>query len=191
MKCLKYLDPFYWFLRIVLSFFLTVDLSPEDEGFVSDNNWKHRKILWLNVPAAFMVWNGIADVEVIMLAILSAALVAPVMLLGSAWFNISFGGIPARLIDIAMQITFCMFLAFTLSFTTMIVMIMYITPPIIWPVLWTIFLCAIISCIQYDTTDGLKAGLDEAVLNHSRAALLHCRKQGIDPEKKEEQEEEK
>lgn len=183
---MKYLDPFYWFLKVILSFFLEAGLGEEDQAFVADNTWKHRKILWINVPAAVMVWHGIADVDTVMLAILSAALVAPVMLLGGAWFSISFGGIPAKLIDIAMSITFWMFLAFTLAFTTMVVMITYITPPIIWPVLWTIQLGALISCIQYDTTDGLKAGLDEAVLNHSRAALLHYRKQGIDPEKVEE-----
>lgn len=180
---MRYVDPFYWFLRFVLSFFFKADLSKDDKSFVESNGWKHRKILWLNALAGCLSWYGIAQVSPTNLGTLATGLVAPVMVMGGAWFAISFGGIPARLIDIAMTITFWLFLAFTLSLTVMMLMIMSITPLIIWPVLGTIHLGAIISCVQYDTTDGLKAGLDEAVLNHSRAALMHYKSEGIDPDK--------
>lgn len=46
-----------------------------------------------------------------------------------------------------------------------------------------------ISCIQHDTADGLKAGLDEALLKHSRAALMYYLKQGISTEEEEKKKE--
>ncbi|OGH66497.1 MAG: hypothetical protein A3J66_04440 [Candidatus Magasanikbacteria bacterium RIFCSPHIGHO2_02_FULL_47_14] len=57
-----------------------------------------------------------------------------------------------------------------------------VTPFTTWPV-WTIILVGTFwACEQYDTTDGLKAGLDDAQLKHSRAALRFYAKQGIRPD---------
>lgn len=108
------------------------------------------------------------------------------------WINlfaticVFFGGIPAKLIDMAMSVTFWMFTAFAVSFSAMIVAVMMVSPPLVWPALILIYFGAITACIQYDTSDGFKAGLDEAVLNHSRAALRFYAREGIDPSKPDE-----
>ena len=63
----------------------------------------------------------------------------------------------------------------------MVVAIGFVTPWSLWPVLALIYAAVDISCIEYDTTDGLKAGLVDAMLMHSRAALQYYAKQGIMP----------
>jgi hypothetical protein len=115
------------------------------------------------------------------------SLIAPVMVMGTAWFAISFGAIPARLLNVSMVITFWMYLAFKLSLTTMFIAIAFIVDPLLWPVLATIYVAIDFSCSLYDTVDALKAGLDEAVLKHSRAALIYYKnKAGINIEEKDE-----
>ena len=64
----------------------------------------------------------------------------------------------------------------------MFIAVMFVTPPFVWPALAIIYIGAVFACIQYDTADGLKAGLDEALLKHSRAAIVYYRKQGVEPE---------
>ncbi|MFA5967277.1 MAG: hypothetical protein WC805_02060 [Patescibacteria group bacterium] len=177
------LDPIYWLLkRFVLNGFFHADLTKEEHRFLLDNLSKHRKVLWLNVIAAIVVYFALGKTPENDIATVIFALLAPVAVMGTAWFTVSFGGIPAKLIQVAMIITFWMFSAFTVSFTALIVAIIYVTPPISYIVWLFIYLAAIIACVQYDTTDGLKAGLDEAVFKHSRAALVYYQKKGIKPE---------
>lgn len=82
-----------------------------------------------------------------------------------------------------MEITFRLYLAFKLSLTTMFLAIGIISPIPLRPVLIIIYIAVDFSCAQYDTSDGLKAGLDEAILKHSRAALMYYKDQGIDIDK--------
>lgn len=178
---MKKFDPFYWLLTWVLRRFLNVGLKNEELEFLQDNIRKHRKVLWCNVTVVACTVIGLQHYEGEIIGLITA-LLAPVMVMGGAWFAVSFGGIPAKLIDSAMSITFWMFLAFTASLTTMLIAVGYISPPVLWPVFAAIYLGALLSCIQYDTADGLKAGLDEAQLRHSRAALRYYKKQGIEPE---------
>ena len=177
---LKSIDPIYYFLRIILQRFFVVELEKDEKLFLYDNINKHRKVLWINIIASVLVFRGLGSVDIENIDTLILALVAPVMVLGGAWFSISFGGIPAKLIESAMSITFWMLGAFFVSLSAMFLAVGILSPAVLWPVLAFIYFAAIISSIQYDTADGLKAGLDDAILKHSRAALrFYKEKEGI------------
>lgn len=174
------MDPIYFFLKkSVLHNFFSSDLQEEERVFIEENLRKHRKILWLNICAAALIFFGLSSGSDRDVGIIVSALIAPVMVLGTAWFAISFGGIPQKLITIAMSITFWVFSAFTISFTAMFLAVAHTVAPAIWPVLAFIYAGTLVACIQYDTADGLKAGLDDALLKHSRAALRYYNLQGI------------
>ena len=184
MKYLKYLDPFYLVLAfIVMRCFKQCDMHAEERLFIEDNIAKHRKALWINIVSTACVYWGLLSIPKESAETLILALLGPVMVFGGAWFAITFGGIPSRLLDIAMTITFWMFTAFLLSVSAMFIAVAFISPPQIWFVLAIVFWSGYVSCVQYDATDGLKVGLDEAVLKHSRAALrFYKEKHAISPD---------
>lgn len=182
MHMFQKLDPFYWFLKAMLRGFFKVELKSEEVDFISDNIQKHRKVLWINLIAAIFVVLALSKTDAKDIATLITALLAPVMVMGGAWFAISFGAIPAKLMNVSLSCTMWMFTAFLTSLTTMFIAVGFVTPAVVWPVLGIVYLSALFACIQYDTADGMKAGLDEAQLRHSRAAVRYYKKQGIDPD---------
>ncbi|MFH1183209.1 MAG: hypothetical protein V1690_03025 [Candidatus Moraniibacteriota bacterium] len=162
---MKKIDPIWWFLYFTLRDFLksTAGLGDEELAFVAENIQKHRKVFWINILASALVWRGLLDTPPSAVATVITSLLAPVMVLGSAWFAISFGGVPKKLIGVAMTTTLWMFIAFVVSLSAMFISVGFVTSPYLWPVLALVYLGVIIGCVQYDTADGLKAGLDEAV----------------------------
>jgi hypothetical protein len=176
------MDPFSWFLNGILRGFLTANLKDFELQFVQDNIQKHRKALWLNALASVLVFFALRDTPHDAIGTVINATLAPAMIFGGAWFAVSFGGVPKKLINIAMSTTLWMFIAFLVSLSAMFIAVGFVTSPFLWPVLGLIYAAGVMACIQYDTADGLKSGLDEAMLNHSRAALLwYSTKQGITP----------
>lgn len=173
------IDPFYWYLRGAHRRLIGAQLRKDERAFVEGNIAKHRMVQWLNLAAGVLVFFALRTVSDDKMSTVITALLAPVMVMGTAWFAVSFGAVPARLIDCSMSVTFWMYTAFKVSLTTMFLAIGFITPPPLWPVLLLIYIAVDFSCAQYDTADGLKAGLDEAQLKHSRAALMYYEKQGI------------
>lgn len=173
------MDPIYFFLKIILRNFYKVDLREEERFFIKENMQKHRRILWLNICAGILIVLGLQSLPNDKTDLVVSALIAPVMVLGTAWFTISFGGIPQKLIAIAMTVTYWLFTAFSISLSAMFLAVGFAVSPFLWPVLVFIYIAALIACIQYDTADGLKVGLDDALLKHSRAALRYYYKQGI------------
>lgn len=184
IRYLNMIDPFFFLLRKILASFFKASLNDEENRFVEDNLLKHRRVLWINAICTGLVIWSLQSVSKESLYALITALLAPVMVMGGAWFAMSFGAIPAKLISISMSVTSWMFIAFSVSLSAMIVAVCFISPFQLWPVWLIIYLGALISCIQYDTADGLKSGLDEAMLYHSRAALIYYEKNGIRVEPK-------
>lgn len=178
---MHYLDPFYWYLVLAHRRMLKAELEEGERQFVASNINKHRLVQWVNLVGAVFVFLALRTVAPDQIGTVISALLAPVMVMGAAWFAISFGAVPMKLIDCSMEITFWMYVAFKLSFTTMFLCIGFITPPLLWPVLVIIYVAVDFSCALYDTADGLKAGLDDAMLRHSRAALIYYRRAGINP----------
>lgn len=165
------MDPVVLFLKLILRGFLKVNLENEEVAFVNDNIRKHRIALWINGVACVFVYLGLRDTPPEAISVVISSLIAPVMVLGGAWFAISFGGVPKKLIDIAMVTTLWMFVAFLVSLSAMFISVAFVTSPFLWPVLVLIYFGAVIACIQYDTADGLKAGLNEAQLKHANLAI--------------------
>ena len=178
---MKYLDPFYWYMRLVHIQFLS-RTDKTEKSFVESNITKHRLTQWINVVCIPFTFYSLKTVPEEQMSTLIFALLGTVAVMGTAWFQVSFGSIPAKLIMCSMSVTFFMYTAFKVSLTAMFLAIGFITSPTLWPVISLIYLCVELSCVQYDTADGLKAGLDEALLKHSRAALIYYSKQGIKPE---------
>jgi hypothetical protein len=176
------MDPIRALLNLTLRGFLKADLKKDESAFVQDNIRKHRIVLWINLGACVLVYLGLRSTPTNAIGTVITSLLAPVMVLGGAWFAISFGGVPRKLLGIAMSITLWMFMAFLMSLSAMLISVAFVTSFWFWPVLALIYVGTVVACILYDTTDGLKAGLDEAMLKHSRAALMFYEKQGIDPD---------
>ena len=176
----KRLDPFYRYLRFAHRRLFNAVLKKEELVFIIKNINKHRLVQRINLFAAILIFFALKTVSTDQMSIVTTALIAPVMIMGTARFAVSFGAIPARLISFSMEITFWLFLAFKLSLTTMFLAIGIIAPPLLWPILILIYIGVDFSCAQYDTSDWLKAGLDEASLKHSRAALIYYKQQWID-----------
>ncbi len=180
---IRNIDPVYFVLKkLICAKFFKSNLEKEELLFLEDNINKHRKVLWINFFGTILIYFALANSSTETLIAIISALIAPAMLTGTAWFAVSFGGVPTKLIDIAMSTTLWMFTAFTLSILAMFMAVSFLSPVILLPVLWLIYLGILVSCIQYDNADGLKAGLDDALLKHSRAALIYYKKRGIDVE---------
>lgn len=182
---MKKLDPFYWYLKMIHTVLID-KLEKEEKSFLEKNVNKHRIIQWLNLVAVVFIYLGLKNTDSSNLTVVINSLIAPVMVMGTAWFAISFGAVPARLLNVSMAVTFWMYLSFKLSLTAMFMAIAFGVSPFLWPVLVLIYLAVEFSCTLYDTTDALKAGLDEMILKHSRAALIYYKDHvGIDTDKNE------
>ena len=173
---MKNFDPFYRFLSYILRDFIEdTNLDEDSRGFIQDNLGKHRRVMWGNLLSNACVILALRTTPTEAMPTVITALLAPVMVLGGAWFAISFGGVPKNLLSVAMTTTAWMFAAFTASFSAMLITVAWVTSFWLWPVLSLIYLGTTISCIQYDTADGLKAGLDNIVKEHAEEAITYYR----------------
>nr|VFJ60854.1 MAG: hypothetical protein BECKDK2373C_GA0170839_10858 [Candidatus Kentron sp. DK] len=176
---LQKIDPIYW-LSFAFSYFLLTDkykLNATESNFILTNINKHRRIIWVNVLGGVMVYHGIADSDPAKLSTLISVLIAPAFITGGAWFAITFGGVPEKLLDAALVITFWMFSAFTLSLTTMGITIYFALggEPLVLSVIAFINFAVILSAVLYDNIDGLKVGLDQALKDNSQANLRYLK----------------
>lgn len=176
----KLIDPLFW-VSYSFSYFL---LSPKykltkfEIAFIMDNIQKHRIVLWVNFIGGMIAFYALADNSQEQLNSIVLLLMVPIFVTGSAWFMISFGGVPTKLLDVALIITFWIFSAFTLSLTTMLIVAYYILEGemFIQIVILFIYICIILSAIIYDDLDGLKIGLDETLKDNSEATLRYLKK---------------
>ncbi|PIR04376.1 MAG: hypothetical protein COV59_00835 [Candidatus Magasanikbacteria bacterium CG11_big_fil_rev_8_21_14_0_20_39_34] len=179
---MKYLDPFYLLLRfVVLRRLYKANLSPAQFAFLEDNTGKQRLSLWVTLIVSVPLYFGVVQSEGNQDRLLMG-MIGFVAVTGSGWYVLSFGGIPAKLLDAAMEITFYMWTSFVCALTATLLVLITMFPPLCWPALFIIYLGAIFSGMQYDTTDGMKIGLDETLQRHSRAALQYYKREGIHPD---------
>jgi len=176
----RIIDPMFW-ISYIFSYFLLTEkykLNKTELSFILDNIDKHRKVLWVNFIGGYMVFTSLSDNSPEQLSALISVLMAPAFITGGAWFAITFGGVPQKLLDAALIITFWMFSAFTLSLTTMSIVAYYILNGEILMLIVLLFInfAVIISAILYDNIDGLKVGLDEALKDNSQATLRFLKK---------------
>lgn len=176
----RIIDPFFWVAYIFSYFLLTpkYELRKNEIAFILDNIDKHRKVLWVNIIGGSMVFHSLSGNSPEQLSALVSVLMAPAFITGGAWFAITFGGVPTKLLDAALVIRLWMFSAFTLSLTTMSIVAYYILDGNILMLIVLLFInfAVIISAILYDNIDGLKVGLDEALKDNSQATLRYLKK---------------
>lgn len=176
----RLMDPFFW-VALSFSYFLLgkkYKLNQTESLFILDNVAKHRLVLWVNLLGGSLVYHSLVGSTPEQLSALINVLLAPAFITGGAWFAITFGGVPEKLLDAALIITFWMLSAFSLSLTTMGVAV-YFSLNGSWMLLSVILfinLSVILSAIMYDNIDGLKVGLDEALKSNSQANLRYLKK---------------
>jgi hypothetical protein len=191
MTWINRIDPAYQFLYFVVFKQLFKPRKPlpgeyylleaSETDFLYENLAKHRQILWLNLLLVlYLMLYGIDSIRRAGdPAVVISGLLAPAMVTGTAWYTVSFGGIPTQFSSIAIVLTRYMFLAFSLSMTLLTALLCAITNPILSIfVLIPVYVSLFIASILYDTMDGLKIGLDSTLLKMSRAHLNYYRKLG-------------
>lgn len=178
----KYFDPFHWYLYFAHKKFFLSNPTQSEINFAERNIVKHRLIQWINIIAIILIYLGFRKITEDQIGIVVTSLIAPVMLLGGAWFSITFGAVPAKFFEFTLGITSWMYAAFKVALSMMFFSIAYITTWPIWILLLFIYIAIDYASIPYDTADALKSGLDEASFKHSKAAVLYYNSQGIDIE---------
>jgi hypothetical protein len=172
-------DPLYWLAYALCYPVLRVNLNAYEAAIIRQNIKKHRIVFWITVLGGGLAWYGISISDRDKMGEIVAAMLAPSVVTGTAWFAISFGGVQEKLLDAAIGLTKWMFAAFTLSLVTMAIAIMQVVS---WPValvVWAIIALVIFSAITYDNVDSLKIGLDDALRRHSLTMLLKLHSDGI------------
>ena len=146
----------------------------EEKAILFDNTWKHVKIAIVGLiflPYLVFVSLGIENILLVLTGLLGV-----IMVFGSAWFVITFGAVPARLMRMAINLSFWMFLAFVLSLEATAV-VLCIALPLLTPVLAVVFFGAYIASVKYDTADSLKLGLEPAQFQLARYGTKYFRRE--------------
>jgi hypothetical protein len=176
---MRKIDPIVWFLDFFFQAFLGANLDNDETVFVQANINKHRKALWINVFASVFVFLGVRDTSKESILPLVTSLLGVVAVTGIAWYTISFGRIPKKLMNVAMLTTFYMFVAFLVSLTSSTLVVASVVSVWFWPVLALIYLFFILASIYYDTADGFQSGQDALALKGSRYAIEFFKAQGV------------
>ncbi|MCB9805828.1 hypothetical protein H6775_01555 [Candidatus Nomurabacteria bacterium] len=175
-------DPFYILLKkVILPDFFRHKFSDKETLFLAENTRKHSNSLWLVSVFAIIAHFGFVLLDSSEILTVIFILLGIATISGSAWFSISFGGVPIKFINSALQVTFWLLFSFELSLV-MSVMAIYVVAPTLLVIPLIAVVCGIVlAAIKYDTVDGFKVGLDDYLLKHSRAALVYYKeKEGID-----------
>jgi len=173
------LDPLYLLAYILCYPVLRVNLNAYEAAIIRQNIRKHRAVFWITLFGGSLAWYGVSISPKGNMGEIVAAMLAPSVVTGTAWFAISFGGVQEKLLKAAIDLTKWMFAAFMLSLVTMAIAIMQVVS---WPVslvVWSIIALVIFSAITYDNVDSLKIGLDDALRRHSLTMLYKLHTDGI------------
>ncbi|MBU0731691.1 hypothetical protein KKC88_02310 [Patescibacteria group bacterium] len=171
------------FVRIYQFIFLRdiVKLANEEQMAATNKNTvKHLKVLIVMLlMAPVMAFLKLAPVllsehsfvHVFCGQIHPTNLTAVIMVLGTAWFMVSFGAVPKALENVAVSITMWMFMGFILSLEWLFIFMVIDSPGSLLP-LFIVFWAIYIAAVKYDTMDIFKAGLDEAQLRFTRLGRM-------------------
>lgn len=177
---LRLIDPLYW-LSLSCSFFLLRNkykLNQAESLLILENVAKHRIVLWVNLVGGYVCYTSLLDMDINQLNTIANILLAPAFITGGAWFAITFGGVPNKLLDIALMVTFWLLSAFSLSLTMMGIVLFFVVDgniPLLMVILFINF-SVILAAIMYDNIDCLKIGLDEALKGNSLANMRYLKK---------------
>tara|TARA_Y100000310_G_C20690171_1_gene821678 strand:- start:2208 stop:2741 length:534 start_codon:yes stop_codon:yes gene_type:complete len=147
-------------------------LGKEQKEMTILNIKKHVKILFLMIIAMAYCYYIIPKEYPNEISIVLSSLLGVLFVSGTAWYAITFGAIPTRFSDFAVQITAYLFCAFAVSLAA-VFSAATIAIPLLSPVLVVAFYALYAASVQYDIVDALKIGIDEAVLEHAKIGRVY------------------
>lgn len=165
------------FTKFLLLPFATANLTADQMVFLQDNARKHLRALVSLVMLVPLMVLGLAQAKPEILPVLVGGLAAPVFVTGAAWFVITFGVVPEQLLGVAMILTRRMFTAFLLSLTLCFIAVGWVCPWPLWLILAIVWWLTWSAAFLYDCVDGLKTGLEPALLENSRYGTKFFRRQ--------------
>lgn len=141
-------------------------LNKEQRELTEKNTAKHAKIFFSMILIMIYTYFIINNYYLNSIGTVMTALLGVLFISGTAWFAVTFGAIPVRFIDFAVQITAWLFGAFAFSMS-MVFVAACIALPFLTPVFFITFFALYVASVKYDIVDALKLGIDEAVYKHS------------------------
>jgi hypothetical protein len=167
---LNILDKVYY--KLFLGRLQLEKLSTEQQEVTEDNIKKHVIIFILMILTAVYSYFIISNYYVEQIDTVLTSLLGVLFISGTAWFAITFGAIPARFMDFAVEITAHLFGALAIALTAVLITSI-IALPFFTPVLFLAFIALYSASVKYDVADGLKIGIDEAVLEHAKVGRTY------------------
>jgi len=154
------------FYKIFLNKIDRTKLNEEQNSFLELNVKKHVKIfilILITMPYVYFVITRfyLDKIDIVMTALLGVLFVS-----GTAWYAISFGTVPARFLEFALEITSYLFAGFTVSLAAVLIA-GSIAVPFLIPILFIAFFNLYAASVKYDIADSLKIGIDEAMFKHA------------------------
>ena len=137
------------------------------DDIVEVNVRKHTKIFALSLLTLIYTYCMVSFFYVSQIDTVITSLLGVLFVSGGAWFAISFGTVPERLIDFAMEITSFLFASFSVSLAAVFA-VTIVAVPLLSPVLFIAFFSVYTASAQYDFVDAMKIGIDEAVFEHAK-----------------------
>lgn len=180
-KIFRAFDPFYWLSYLLCWPVLNNEMETSQTNVIELNIEKYRFVLWVNFIFGIIASRGFFVTEKGDITVVLIAITAPTIVLGGAWFSISFGGVPDKLLKAAVSLTKWLFVAFCMCLITAALAITHIASIEISIVFIAVVLIAIFSAITYDNLDSLKIGLDDTLRRQSLTALAKLGSEGYWP----------
>ena len=169
------------FINIFLSETKGGSILPSDQKeILYENSWKHCKVFIINLiflPYLAYFIQSSQDKVLILTGLLGI-----VVVFGGAWFTVSFGAIPNILSKMATNLTFWMFLSFTLSLEATSIALVYIFPFLL-PLIILVFGGAYLASVKYDAADAMKIGLEPEQYKLARYGSRYFQRELENPEK--------
>ena len=137
---LKRLDPFHLYLILIHKVVDESKLDKKQQEFVQRNVAKHTLVQWINLACALDVVWALFGTPPDSLGTVAICLMTPVLVIGGAWFAITFGLVPADFMSISMHITGWMYLGFKISLTAMLLTLGYVMGPRIYPFIGILYI---------------------------------------------------
>ena len=148
------------------------ELNKEQRVLTEKNISKHTKIFFSMIAVmayTFFVVNYFYfdSISSVMTALLGVLFVS-----GTAWFAITFGAIPSRYMDFAIQTTAYLFTTFAFSASAVFVA-SSIALPLLTPIFFIAFITLYAASVKYDIVDALKMGIDETIYKHAKVGRTY------------------
>ncbi len=167
------IDPIRFYVQWWHRGFTDKQIEKFEREFVDDNITKHVTVNWLTLACTCAVVYALRGSTKEAADSMILSLIGVVTVMGSAWFAISFGAVPLKFIDVSMTITRSMYLAFKVSFVATMIAVAHAVPsPALWPVFVLLYVAADAASMLYDTSDGLRAGLDNEMLEFAKSGQI-------------------